>query len=78
MSSAVRIWCALCQWPDREPFLVGSFPTPARGSDQEARDGAIAAWRESMGRILPADVPLPDVVRLIPGAIILVPEGEAA
>lgn len=68
-----QTWCALCQWPGRKPFLVGTFITDAREPDQVAREKAIAEWRETMGEILPIDVPPPELIRLIPGAIIFHP-----
>ncbi len=77
MSEAHQTWCARCAWPGREPFLVGTFSTPARAPLQEARETAIAEWRAFMGAILPEDTAAPEVLELIPGAILFIPRGTA-
>lgn len=68
-----QTWCAKCCWPGRAPFLVGTFFTDFGTPDQEAREAAIAQYRETMGEILPLNVPPPELLELIPGAIIFHP-----
>lgn len=73
MSEARQTWCARCRWPGRAEFLVGTFTTDARAPDHEARQAAMREWADTMGAILPQDVAPPELLALIPGAVVFIP-----
>lgn len=71
----VRPWCALVQWPGRKPFMVGTFfVEEGTRSREEILKLAEQQYAKEWGACIPVDVPLPDIIRLIPGTIIFVPE----
>jgi hypothetical protein len=72
MRDAKQTWCAICQWPGRAKFLVGTFVTDFGTPDQEAREAALRQWASTMQSILPLEVAPPEVIELVPGAIIYV------
>jgi hypothetical protein len=73
----VRPWCAKVCWPNRKPFLVGTFAIEEKTLSQEQiRELVIEKYLQTMGEILPLEVPPPDIIHLIPGAIFFSPSEE--
>ena len=71
----VRPWCALVQWPERKPFMVGAFfVEEGTRSREEIIKLAEDQYKKEWGACIPVDVPLPGIIRLIPGTIFFVPE----
>lgn len=71
----VRPWCALVQWPERKPFMVGTFfVEEGTRSREEILKLAEEQYKKEWGACIPVDVPLPNIIRLIPGTIVFVPE----
>ena len=74
--NAMRSWCAAYQWGGKAEFLVGTVLVRAAGSQQEVEAAVAAELTRALGTILPDEIVRPTLVRLIPGSIIFVSNGE--
>lgn len=71
MTPAVeRTWCARCRYPGRQHFLVGTVGLAPDAPMHEVESALLA----ELARILPIGTPVPEIVQLLPGEIVFVPE----
>ncbi|QXN72314.1 hypothetical protein RCKEEF_85 [Rhodobacter phage RcKeef] len=73
---AIRAWCCEMQWPGRKPFIFGTVYMENKDQIAAVESALIARFNEKMTDILPVETPLPKIVKLMPGAIFFVSEGE--
>lgn len=70
-----RAYVAKLQWKGAEkPFRYGTFFVRLGATQQEKESAAVASIRN----ILPNDFPDPDVVQLLPGMLVFLPETDRA
>lgn len=74
---AMQPWVAECAWPGRKPFWAGTVWTRAKAPNHEVEQ---AIMEEALGKIgaffteiLPIGWAHPEIIKLIPGQIIMVP-----
>lgn len=72
----IRAWCCEMQWPGRKPFIFGTVYHETVDQTHQVEEALVAKFQAKMGEILPLDVPLPNIIRLMPGAIFFVPEED--
>jgi hypothetical protein len=72
----MQTWCARYQWPGRKPFIFGTVAL-ARAPQHEVEAALRAEFTRRMMSILPDGMPLPDLLQLLPGALILVGPEDA-
>jgi len=68
-----RAWIAQCRWPGaKRPFWFGTVFCRLNATHQELE----AAVLRDLAEILPANVPAPEIVQLMPGQLVILPEQE--
>lgn len=74
---AIRAWCCEMQWPGRKAFVFGTvFHEVGQDQQNVVEEALRLKFLSGIAEILPLNVPPPAILRLMPGAIFFVPEGD--
>jgi hypothetical protein len=65
-----RAWCGQCQYPDKEPFVLGTVVLPKEQTEREAREALLTLWANLSPH------PAPDLIA-VPGICFFYPESQS-